>query len=195
MEFGTDIGTDIEVAIGVELEDIRIDNVPKKLLILDLNGVLIHRVISNNINLKSKIVLGKFNILLRKGIRKFIDKCLAKYNVAIWSSVTKKNINDYIKLIFGDRENELIFVWDQTHCHAIPRKNTYPLFIKNLETVWVKFPQYNQNNTIIIDDSPKKMVNNPKCCVIIAKEWIPIKNKEKKDKYLNNLSNRLNKYY
>ena len=36
-----------------------------------------------------------------------------------------------------------------------------PILLKDLEHVWTIFPWYNESNTLLIDDSPYKVINNP----------------------------------
>jgi hypothetical protein len=36
-----------------------------------------------------------------------------------------------------------------------------PIFLKELKYVWEMFPWYDETNTLLIDDSPHKVVRNP----------------------------------
>lgn len=137
----------------------------RQLLILDLNGFFIDRVYDKNYEIRTNRI-GNFLVWKRKGTKKFLDYAFANFDVAVWSSACKYNVNRLLKYVFGDYSSKLTFVWDQSHC-----KLSDDCFLKNLEDVWEKFPQYNENNTLIIDDTELKMKNNPKSCVIMIKTW------------------------
>ena len=145
----------------------------KKLIILDIDGVLIYRTNNNYYanalyenSLFDKYLFVKENnihIFTRKNINIFLNILFEKYDVAIYTSITNKNLKKIIDFIFiGDQKKMLKFIW--------ARDKTYPDFtstnnfdtIKKLDNI----PgNYSENNIIICDDSLKKIRN------------IPIKNK------------------
>ncbi|KDP27261.1 hypothetical protein JCGZ_19960 [Jatropha curcas] len=130
-------------------------NLKKKLLILDLNGVLI------DMKFRRPFCLG------------FLKFCFERFEVGIWSSRTKKNIDKVIDYLMGDLKHKLLFCWDASHC-TVTRFKTLenkhkPLVFKDLRRIWEKHdPElpwekgfYNESNTLLVDDSPYKALLNP----------------------------------
>lgn len=73
----------------------------------------------------------------------------------------------------GDNKSKLLFCWDQSHCtdtgfNTIENQNK-PLLLKELKKLWEKHDQnlpwqkgdYNESNTLLLDDSPYKALRNP----------------------------------
>ncbi|KAE8666630.1 hypothetical protein F3Y22_tig00112495pilonHSYRG00034 [Hibiscus syriacus] len=53
--------------------------------------------------------------------------------------------------------DHFLFVWDQRKC-----KTAYKFtYCKDLNDVWNKFTDFNVLNTLLVDDSPRKMIHNP----------------------------------
>jgi hypothetical protein len=161
----------------------------KKLVIFDLNGILIDRAYINDISHPllapgNPSVVGKFLIWKRPGLDNFLSFLFEYFNVAVWSSISKHNIVPTAKFIFGEHYDKLAFVYDRDFCeiltdvpsersgpvrgdHTTPK----PVVRKNLKTVWQSFTRFNETNTLIIDDSDEKMVNNPICSVFNPGTW------------------------
>ena len=103
------------------------------LLILDMNGVLCHRVRKSN---RSEPVLdgyrpsissiAKTPIIPRTDLDYFL-RCLDQhFCLAIWTSAKKKTASKLVKaLIPKDIESRLIFVWSQQHCNLTNPKNDH----------------------------------------------------------------------
>lgn len=164
-------------------------NKVKPLIILDLNGILISRKfvdekISDTSSAKTdnSEIVGKFRIWKRPGCDSFLDFLFSKFEVAVFSSITRPNIEMTVKYIFGEKVSQLKFIYNQNNCVKISKladnekENKRDItFCKNLQIVWNAFPEYNENNTLIIDDSPEKMVYNPSQAYFIAETWSPAK--------------------
>jgi hypothetical protein len=56
--------------------------------------------------------------------------------------------------------------------HPNPTENK-PLFQKDLFKVWNRYPEYDESDTVIIDDCPYKMKDNLIDCVILVDPWVP----------------------
>jgi len=155
--------------------------VKERLIILDLNGILVHRVFEkdrskdqmNGVNGKDCVREGNFIIRKRPGCDEFLDSIFARAEVGIWSSAMKHNVIPMAKYIMGDHYKDLLFIWDKDDCEKIKAvvEGEQPTFAKNLRTVWDKYPCFNEDNTIIIDDSEAKMINNPKACHRNPGKW------------------------
>lgn len=156
-----------------------------KLLVLDLNGVLIRRI--------------ERSYVLRPYAREFIKHFARLYRLSVWTSISKCNGKPIVKDLFGDivcdppgkgkaatattgsgpsctsseegANVELLFAWYQQQCviadedDGVPPNDLLdpdvkPLFLKPLQKIWSRFPLYNNLNTIILDDSPEKMLKN-----------------------------------
>jgi len=129
----------------------------KRLIILDLNGLLIHRLFKDDY-IKSKSVLktqynrgrliepeikGRFAIWFRPDVKDFLSWLMDHFHVAIWSSVLRHNIEPIVECLLpydSDRER-LLFWWNQEHCTVEEDPNaTDPKkmksFFKCLTSVW-----------------------------------------------------------
>ncbi|OWM83724.1 uncharacterized protein LOC116203989 [Punica granatum] len=145
----------------------------KKLLILDLNGLLVDVVPSFRGRRKPDMLLSGKYVFKRPFIKDFLQFCFERFAVAIWSSRTKKNIDLLINFLFGDSREKLVFCWHQSQCTqtkftTIENKDK-PLVLKELRRVWEKLEpalpwekgEYNESNTLLLDDSPYKALRNP----------------------------------
>lgn len=129
----------------------------KPLIILDLNGLLIHRV-HKSLYIKCKGLFdeqyslgnlsrpekkGNFAVWFRPNVKEFLAWLMDRFHVAIWSSVLQHNIAPIVEtLLPNERErSRLLFWWNQEHCHseedpnATDPKNT-KVFFKRLSSVW-----------------------------------------------------------
>ncbi|MCL7024802.1 hypothetical protein MKW94_026969 [Papaver nudicaule] len=133
----------------------------KKLLVLDLNGLLVD--------------VGKRSCTKRPYCDDFLKFCFERFHVGVWSSRTRKNVDKVVNFLMGDlKENQnLVFCWDQSHCTETGFKvmnHWYkPLILKELKKLWNKHEQnlpwekgiFNESNTLLLDDSPYKALCNP----------------------------------
>ncbi|XP_062026059.1 leashin-like [Rosa rugosa] len=148
----------------------------KKLLILDINGLLAD-IVQMEVSIPSSFKPDK--IISRKAVFKrpfcddFLQFCFDRFNVGVWSSRTKENVNSVIDFLLGDSKHKLLFCWNQSHCTStrfktVENKNK-PLVLKELRKLWEKLEpdlpwargEYNESNTVLLDDSPYKALCNP----------------------------------
>ncbi|KAF9613648.1 hypothetical protein IFM89_009474 [Coptis chinensis] len=99
--------------------------------------------------------------------------CFQRFTVGVWSSRTKQNLDGVLNIAIGDMKSQLLFCWDQSHCSTTGfytvENNVKPLMLKELVKLWDKndpnFPwekrEYNESNSLLIDDSPYKALLNP----------------------------------
>lgn len=149
----------------------------RKLIIFDLNGVLIDRQYNKDRSYKPKIAgssqIGHFLAWRRPRLDRLLNTVFEEYDVALWSSVSTWNIEQFGKYAFGKHWKQLKFVFSQKECEAVPGlTKDRPLFLKNLATVWEKYPQYTQDNTLLVDDSAEKSRNNPAQSHLTVKKWL-----------------------
>ncbi|CDP08748.1 unnamed protein product [Coffea canephora] len=134
----------------------------KKLLILDLNGVLLGSPFTRMTRNR------EFNF--RPRCFEFLQVCLLYFEVAVWSSKLRHNIQpvlDRLSEKMNERlEQRLLFVWDQSRCTmtqtSLGENPDKKVMFKDLQHVWGEYKSYNSSNTILVDDSPyKSFLNSP----------------------------------
>ena len=141
---------------------------PRNLVILDLNGVLIDRKYVGKASDDSEhegTRIGHFLVYKRPGLDNFLRRLFKLFDVAVWSSAKKWNVNQLVDFIFCEPEyhfSDLKFVWCQEQCTRETHPDeelakVKPLFVKSLDAVWEKFPEYNPGNTFFVDDTPEKI--------------------------------------
>ncbi|KDP31363.1 hypothetical protein JCGZ_11739 [Jatropha curcas] len=145
----------------------------KKLLILDVNGLLADIVPYCYDSYKADIIISGKSVFKRPFCDDFLQFCFEKFNVGVWSSRTKKNVRMVVDFLLGDSRHKLLFCWDQSHCTDTgfnTLENSHkPLVLKELKKLWDKLEPdlpwnkgvYDQSNTLLLDDSPYKALSNP----------------------------------
>lgn len=150
----------------------------KKLVILDLNGVLIHRERRDGTSLPpppGAQQLSRFNVWVHPDATTILDSLATQgFDIAIWSSVRSENVKEILPLFNWDA-SRYRFIWTQEDCVVNgehPLKPGVPNFTKPLSKVWKCFPEYNASNTVIVDDSDVKIEGFEKNHLHVA-TWTP----------------------
>lgn len=79
----------------------------------------------------------------------------------------ENNVVKALDYISKEMRDKCLFVMHQADCTFTglknPTKTTQPLFLKELQRVWSRFPngEFNASNTLLIDDTPYKALRNP----------------------------------
>jgi hypothetical protein len=153
------------------------------LLILDLNGVLLDREYrplpkgtrETREDREDGFRIGAHLVWKRPFTDSFLDYCFKHFNVVVWTTVTAKNGQALVDFVFGKRVDALCGIFYQEYCDLAPAPpgadNTKPLFQKNLSIIWKENPQFSAENTLILDDSPEKLANNPPQCCFNPRSW------------------------
>ena len=133
-----------------ELNNSSQTTMPKKLLIFDLNRVVMHR----------KELTSHFH--LRPYALPFIKGLSLKFTVALWSSMKRKTAKK-MKTFFSSlnetapNNQMFLFEWYQNKCVCVPNlanpDDEMPILSKNLAQVWTEYPQYNQYNTVYLQQT------------------------------------------
>lgn len=145
----------------------------KKLLILDLNGLLADiNQDHHNAHMSHAKVRGKL-VFKRPYYDDFLRFCFQNFELGIWSSRMKANVDSVVNILMKDLKQYLLFCWDlskctATGCKTLENKNK-PLVLKELKKLWNKeepdLPweqgEFSPSNTLLVDDSPYKAVRNP----------------------------------
>ncbi|XP_018723248.2 uncharacterized protein LOC104420717 isoform X2 [Eucalyptus grandis] len=145
----------------------------KKLLILDLNGLLADIIPYVGLGCKPDLIVSRKAVFKRPFVDDFVQFCFEKFAVGVWSSRTKRNVDPVVDFLMGDSKGKLLFCWDQSHCtitkFSTVEKRDKPLVLKELRKLWDKLEPnlpwekgaYDESNTLLLDDSPYKALRNP----------------------------------
>ncbi|XP_008805156.2 uncharacterized protein LOC103718221 isoform X1 [Phoenix dactylifera] len=165
------------------LEGALVNRTGKKLLVLDLNGLLAD-VNSDyrNIRKAHKRVGGKA-VFKRPFCDDFLKFCFEKFDIGVWSSRKKYNVDALVDFLVGNLKHNLLFSWDESKCthtgfKTIENKHK-PLVLKELKKLWDKEEQdlpwdkgrYSPSNTLLVDDSPYKALCNPPYTAIFPRPY------------------------
>eukprot|EP00742_Colponemidia_sp_Colp-10_P001423 GILJ01001531.1.p1 GENE.GILJ01001531.1~~GILJ01001531.1.p1 ORF type:complete len:257 (-),score=22.32 GILJ01001531.1:972-1742(-) len=147
----------------------------KILLIFDLNGTLLERLSGKVANPKpAHKIVNKRKVWLRPGLdalRNFIfeeDQARGHFDVAVWSSAMSQNTRPMIDAVFGAHRQHLLF--DYHREHTVPDESPHAkahATLKDLQSIWGKFPEYGPTNTVLIDDSASKAAKQPNNHILI----------------------------
>ncbi|KAI5055021.1 hypothetical protein GOP47_0030166 [Adiantum capillus-veneris] len=157
----------------------------KKLLVLDVNGLLIdtyfHKEPLPEESPDARV--GNFYVYKRPFCEEFLQFCLENFIVGIWSSAREYNVNNLVDYVFGDAKERLAFSWHQSDCTDVglkaPDNEWKPLFMKDLSKLWkrekLNLPwsegDYGPSNTLLVDDTPYKAVLNPPNTAIFPRTY------------------------
>ncbi|KAK9699373.1 hypothetical protein RND81_08G169800 [Saponaria officinalis] len=145
----------------------------KKLLVLDINGILADIVYPPPKGYKADTKIAGRAVFTRPFCSDFLKFCLERFNVAIWSSRSRKIIDRLLNYLMGDMKDRLVFCWDLSHCtpsnfRCLENKHKTLVF-KELRKVWDNYDPhlpwekgfFNESNTFLLDDTPYKALLNP----------------------------------
>ncbi|PWA35963.1 HAD-like domain-containing protein [Artemisia annua] len=158
--------------LGISLDKLSLGP-KKKLLVLPLGGMLVHRAYRNRPNtipMRSRpdFSTRSFLIYKRPYCEGFLKFCLERFEVGIWSSAMEQNIDGVLINIMGEHKSKLLFTWDQGQCtntgFMCLENKEKPVFLKELKYVWQKKwrdVEYSSSNTLLITDPVKALLNPP----------------------------------
>ncbi|KAF4397659.1 hypothetical protein G4B88_027399 [Cannabis sativa] len=145
----------------------------KKLLVLDINGLLADIVTPPPKEYKADTNIKRRAIFSRPSCRDFLNFCFERFEVGVWSSRSDKIASKVIDYLMGDMKHKLLFCWDLSRCTATEFRTLEnrhkTLVFKELRRIWEKHDpdlpwekgEYNETNTLLLDDSPYKALLNP----------------------------------
>jgi hypothetical protein len=158
------------------------------LLVLDLNGILCHRIrsrpsIATNAVFRPCITrIAGTPVVPRTDLHGMLHYLDQHFCLAVWTSAKAKTARQLVaSLIPPAVAAKLLFVWAQHDCETVVSvSNTNrsccddndidehenddndddnsSKFKKNLSKVWKEYPVWNASNTLLMDDSPDKCV-------------------------------------
>ena len=133
------------------------------LLVLDLNGTLLHRKV------------GSSNYTPRPFLPEFLNYCLSNHKVLIWSSATPKNVSAICARLFTtEQRTALLGEWarDTFGLNADQYAQKTQVY-KGLDRIWANEKvqhthhrsnmggRWDQHNTLLLDDSVLKAIAQP----------------------------------
>ncbi|CAL1411770.1 unnamed protein product [Linum trigynum] len=146
----------------------------KKLLILDVNGLLADIIPHSQrpTSRKPDFHLRQKSVYRRPYCVDFLNFCFKYFEVGVWSSRKRVNLDEVVKFLFGSSKRDLLFCWDRSFCTIVgvatidnPEK---PLVLKELQRLWGDWKKcpwrrgyFDASNTLLLDDSPYKALRNP----------------------------------
>lgn len=146
--------------------------VTKPLLICDINGILCHRVRRDPYpHLAFRESIKKVSgtpVIPRPGLGEFLEFLSLHFCLAIWTSAKPKSAQLLVKAIIPESvRSKLIFLWAQNQCQAksqgdeedVINNEQAAVFVKSLRRVYNRYPLWNPNNTILMDDSKEKIAS------------------------------------
>ncbi|KAE8729693.1 hypothetical protein F3Y22_tig00003435pilonHSYRG00140 [Hibiscus syriacus] len=115
----------------------------RKLIIFYVNGVLAYFLRHS----KSK------DVILITRVYEFMHFCVENFVVVIWSSKMRHNIDRVLQKL-PLLSDHFLFIW----C----KKDDNVTYCKDLNDVWNAYTDFNDLNTLLVDDSAGKMIYNLK---------------------------------
>lgn len=152
---------------------------PIKLILLDVDDVLLVRT-------KEKFDYphfkqGKLFCYVRPGAKEFIEACSLEYDVGIYTSMLNSNVRSVLNQAFGEHfvQYHIDFICGREYTRLDPDYRHDPKiksydtvkFIDNIlgSPIFNEKRKYNVENTILIDDSYRKVRFNDLSSVIVFK--------------------------
>ena len=142
----------------------------KPLIVLDLNGILCHRVrdnqtvITNNnsTSTRRRTSVGRIantEIIPRSDLLQFLQYLHQHFALAVWTSATAKTAKALVKMMFPeDVRMSLLFIWHRGHCNLVKRDQ--------MENGGKKKKKRRKKNQLLKDDCT---VEN----TAVSEEWLP----------------------
>ncbi|CAA6662918.1 unnamed protein product [Spirodela intermedia] len=131
---------DILANMPISLRRVSIWCGKKKLLVLDLNGLLVDVVNEPHNSQRAFIKVARKSVFKRPFCDEFLKFCFQRFDIGIWSSRVKKNIDVMVDFLFGEQRKVLLFCWDLSKCTSTGFKtmeNAHkPLVLKELKRLW-----------------------------------------------------------
>jgi len=147
----------------------------KKLLVLDLNGLLLDRQQKATLTRRTPDAVMKMKyVYLRPHAREFFSWCLAKFEVVVWSTAQTHNVLPLVNLVAGPGQRPA-GIFSEDLCtltrHTHPENKHKRLVLKELPMLWQQFPHHGPENTLLLDDSPYKTATNPADTAVHPLAW------------------------
>ncbi|KAL3700794.1 hypothetical protein R1sor_018816 [Riccia sorocarpa] len=145
------------------------DLLPRKLLILDVEGLLVYveGFMERTAKTATGDAIGSKKVIRRNGVEEFISRCFDLFDLALWTCTDSNSLREYMFYLFsGEQEDKFLFKWDQgkaldTNERWTRNNQQIRLLLKPLKTVWERFSNFNARNTLLVDVHPFRASANP----------------------------------
>ena len=138
-------------------------------MVLDLNGVLIHRGV---------YVAGReHSVHLRPGCTAFLDWLSSRAVLSFWSSITDRSIHRVVDAVlqFTSLKQEVVEVLSQRHCtlssYVDASDLEKPIFLKNLKVYAKMLGLETVEDVLLVDNGPEKNLLNNVHSAIHPSTW------------------------
>ncbi|KAL3700621.1 hypothetical protein R1sor_018643 [Riccia sorocarpa] len=145
------------------------DLLPRKLVILDVEGLLVYAEGFMERTAKTAVgdAIGSKKVIQRNGVEEFISRYFDLFDLALWTCTDNNALREYMFYLFsGEQYDKLLFKWD--HGKALDTNERWTrnnqqirLLLKPLKTVWERFLNFNARNTLLVDIHPFRASANP----------------------------------
>ena len=169
----------------------------KNNILLDLDETLISSQPTDKTKTETKCKILKYNynmddiyiVFERPNLQDFLEYIFENYNVSVWTAASKSYALSIIEnIILIDKRRKLDWIFYSYHCDL---SNKLYNSSKNLKILWNEFKKinndfgydYNEENTVIIDDNKEVYDSQPDLCIRI-KEFLALKDGSEKDNVL-----------
>lgn len=130
----------------------------KKLLILDIDETLVHATQQVIGARDCDFETGWYLVYKRPFADKFLAYCFENFKVAIWTSAGKLFADSIVTMLIS-KHGTPEFVWSYERCTPRLNPETMEIIpIKNLDKV--KKKGFNLDLTIMVDDTPEKLIKH-----------------------------------
>ncbi|MFC0350961.1 HAD family hydrolase [Undibacterium danionis] len=131
----------------------------RRLVIFDLDETLVHAT-ETKLSYEPDFVVEPYFVYLRPYVHELLSFTANRFDVAVWSSSSTKYVMEVTKQIFGEKY-PLKFAWSVEKCvQKVDTKTNGYVYIKDLRKV--QSQGYIVENITIVDDSPEKIVRQPR---------------------------------
>ena len=143
-------------------------------IVLDVNGLLLEKIYDPRGLFAGSccVRMGQFSIFVRPSAKEFVQWCVQRFNVIVWSTSQKRTLEPLLPLIFSHGSSPSA-VMDQTNCVFLPDSHPdcpgKPLFIKRFPPeLW---SGCGEDNLLLIDDACYKAALNPPGTSVHPPPW------------------------
>ncbi|KAL3692405.1 hypothetical protein R1sor_006056 [Riccia sorocarpa] len=155
------------------------DLLPKKLLVLDIDGLLLYAegVLDRSLRTGGGDRVGYSMVRRRRGVETLMTRCLQMFEVGFWSCCDKNTQLDYLMYLFpAELREKFLFVWYRSK--TLNTKKTwkrsggqFQLLLKPLKTIWESIPAFNARNTLLVDVNPYRGAANPEATGVFPSSY------------------------
>lgn len=162
-------GPSQDYILNASLPPFRTPDPARKLLVLDLNGTLLHRPRNPQRERNADMRKASKHPILRPYLHDFMSYVFSHFSVMFWSSAKPHNVEAMIKAATSPEQREqIVGIWDRDRFGlSAEAYNAKSVTIKDLELVFGsskvggKKRRWDCSNTVLLDDSVVKATYQP----------------------------------